>query len=459
MFSSTSKLSCVLLLAGVFCWQANAQDTYVTNEEDVAVSEASEPEVPDASLMVEEMIEEYLNHGQGVAIRNKIKKEGGWIGSSYAIVNVGPDNPDWAKFRVMAYEKALNNIENEFLQTQSQSIKAEKVRSLFQNADSEVPDFKPEDMGNSSKVERLLNKLLAVAEGKLDKSLDELGVDKDEFKAAPETQRHVMLSESLTKSTIVESIGSLAGMMPIQTFEGFNDRKEHVIGVVCIVTPKLKQFAYDVLSTRGNIQPTGKKGEDLYEKFSGEKALLLDQFGIRKMVDQDGYPVLISFGQWSNSHKTSNQTLNAKYREVAKKQAAAQAKNQIAIFLAGKSMYQSESLVGESFEEAYDVSEDNYKEQDLTNKILDGLNESSRTKADVNMSGLVSLYTWTMVHPQDGHEVVGAIFMWSPATNKAARDLKDWKPNSSTAPSEQQDELEGENGVRQGQEYMDVDDF
>jgi hypothetical protein len=456
------KLTLSLLFAGLVFGHLNAQEEYITSDEDVAVSEASEPEVVDASLMVEDMIDEYLNHGKGKAIRNKVQRDGGWIGYSYAAVNTTPENPNWAKFRVLAYDKALVNVENEYLQMQNQNIKAAKIRQIYQNANAEVPDFKPEEMSDSSKVNRLLNKLFAVTEGKLDKALDELGVDKEQFAEAPEKQRHVMFGESLTKATIVESIGSLSGMIPIQTFEGFNERKEHVIGVVCIVTPKLKQFAYDVLHSRGYIEPTGKVGEDLYEKFSSEKSLLVDQFGVRKMIDKEGSPVLISFGQWANNHKTSNATLKTKYREVAKKQAAAQAKNQIAIFLAGKSMYQSESQVGELFEDAYNVSEDNYKEEDLTNTILDGLNETSQTKANVNMTGLVPLYTWTLKHPQYGHEIVGAIYKWSPKDEMAARKLKNWKPNSNPKPHvapKPKEEIKGENGSKQGQDYMDLDDF
>lgn len=431
--------------------------------EEEMISEASEPADEDPGQMVENMINEYLNDGHGKAIRKKISKEGGWIGYSTAEVSVGPENPNWAKHRVFAYEKALLDIENQYLTTQNQSIKAEKIKEFFKNVSDVVPDFKPEDMGEPGKVKVLLDKLLAVAEGKLDKILDQLGVDKEQFNRTPKAQRHTLLSQNLSKSTIVESIGSLAGLIPIQTFEGFNSQKEHVVGVIGVATPIIKQFAYGILHNRGQFKPTKEKGKDLYELFSKDDNLLIDQFGIRKMKDEDGYPVLISFGQWANSKTTGDKRLIRSYRKAAKGQAEASAKNQIALFLAGNSVYQSTADMGEQFEESYTVHHDNYKEQDLINAIMDGLRKKSISRAKVTMSGLVQLYSWITKHPQYGHEIVGVVMKWSPQDEKQARELREWKPerNKTTekTASSRTNQLKGSSGKKTGEEYMDLNDF
>ncbi|MBN2069149.1 MAG: hypothetical protein JW739_05880 [Opitutales bacterium] len=455
------KLLLGLALAGLGSSAVYAS-AYRVDIEDEAVAEASVPEVVDPNLVVDKMITEYLNKGKGKEIRKQMKESNGWIGYATAEVSVSPENPDWAKFRRNAYDKAVADIEAQYIKMQYQSIKAENVKELFANAAGEVPDFSYEDAGDPSKFGQILDKLLAVTEGKLDKELDELGVDKEQFARAPESQRHVMLSESLVKSTMVESMGSISGLIPVQTFEGFNEQKEHVIGVVCVVSPKLKQFAYDVLHRRGQIAPTDRAGEDLYELFSADDALLIDQFGVRKMIDEDGYPVLISFGQWSNSSRSENQTLVRKYRMAAKKQAEAQALNQLAMFLNGKTMVQSQSDMGELFEEAYKVHPDNYKEQDMVNSIIDTFHEKSRDVSKVNVSGLVPLYSWTVKHPDYGHEIVGVIMMWSPKTEKAARESREWKPGrtpSSSGSVPAQEEQNGRNGSKTGEDYMDLDDF
>jgi len=447
---------------------ANPSATNIENQaavevEEEMISDASEPVEEDPGEIVDNLINEYLNNGKGKAIRDKITKEGGWIGYSTAEISVGPENPNWEKHRVFAYENALIDIENQYLTTQNQTIKAEKVKEFFKNASDVVPDFKPEDMGDTGKVRVLLEKLLAAAEGKLDKTLDELGIDKEQFNRTPKAQRHTLLSKSLNKSTIIESIGSLAGLIPIQTFEGFNSQKEHVIGVICVATPKVKQFAYDILHNRGQFQPSKKKGENLYDLFSKDDNLLIDQFGIRKMKDEEGYPVLISFGQWANSKNAGDKRLMRRYRKAAKKQAESSAKNQIALFLTGNSVFQSNFDIGEQFEESYNVHHDNYKEQDMLNSIMDGIREKSKSKSRITMSGLLQLYSWTAKHPQYGHEIVGVVMKWSPRDEKQARKLREWKPETnksiekkSSIPKKQ---LKGSHGSKTGQEYMDLNDF
>ncbi len=440
----------------------NGKEMSADVKEDM-ISEASEPSEKDPGEMVDNLINKYLSTGRGRAIREKISKDGGWIGSATAEVAVGPENPNWAKHRVLAYEKALIDIENQYLTTQNQTIKAEKIKGFFKNASGSVPDFKPKDMGDPNKVRILLDKLLAVSEGKIDKILDELGVDKEQFNRVPKPQRHTLLSENLSKSTMVESIGSLAGLMPIQTFEGFNSRKEHVIGVVCVVTPRIKQFAYDILHNRGQIKASKKKGKNLYESFSKNDNLLTDQFGIRKMKDEDGCPVLISFGQWAHSKNSGDKRIILRYRKAAKKQAESLAKNQIALFLVGHSIFQSNSSIEEQFEESYNVHHDNYKEQDIVNDVMDGIREKTHSKAMVTMSGLVQLYSWTTKHPQYGHEIVGVIMKWSPRDEKQARELREWKPENNNSvgakafPPKKQ--LKGSIGTKQGKEYMGLDDL
>jgi hypothetical protein len=87
-----------------------------------AISDDSEPVEKDPGLIVENLINKYLNQVVREKIKNKILTEGGWHGYAIAEVSVGPENPEWAKHRVIAYENALSNIENQFISTQNQTI-------------------------------------------------------------------------------------------------------------------------------------------------------------------------------------------------------------------------------------------------------------------------------------------------------------------------------------------------
>lgn len=428
-------------------------------DEEKKVSEASEPTYQDPGFMVDNLINKYRNDGPGKAISDEVEKKGGWIGSSTAEVGAenGPENPQWAKYRVMAYEKALFKVENDYIKTRYRAIKAEKLSEFYKAASDEVPDFKPEDMDDPSKEKIILEKILAATEGKLDKVLDDLGVDKEQFNKTLPPQRYILLRESLSKSTFVKASGDLAGLIPIQTFEGFNSQKEHVIGVLCIVTPKTKQFSYDILHNRGQFTPSDKKGKDLYELLSKDDNKLINQFGIRKMTDKDGYPVLISFGQWANSKNTEDKKLNRRYRDAAQKQAEASAQNQIAIYLAGIGGFQSESEINETFEDAYNVNQDNFADPDMINKIMDGVIEKSKRNAQATITGLKTLYSWTIKHPLYGNEIVGVIMIWSPQDEKAIRELGEMKVGK--IPSSPKKEIKGTSGTKTGEEYMDKNDF
>ena len=441
-------------------------------EEGEVISKASEPDDFDPADIVQEDIKEFRQKPQfgpeKLSINAVIRKQGGWIGDAIGDVNKGPESPQWGKSRLMAFEKAFVECKNEYIMTQYQTIKAENESASATAASDVVPDFKEEDIGDPNKMAELLDKMIGVADGKLDQMLDELGVDKEQFKRTPKAQRHVLLGESIKKKTFVEAIGEVSGLIVLQTFEGFNSKKDHIIGVVCIATPNLKQFAYDILHARGQLQPGKKTGTDLYQKFSQDDTKLIDEFGVRKMKDEEGYPVLISFGQWAVSKKTDDSKLMRKYRKAAKKLAASLAKNQVAMYLAGHSIYQSPSRVGEVYEEAYKVDETNYKEKDMVNDILDGIKENSKENAQVGLSGLTELYDWRTKYPKPegsafeyGQEIVGVILKWSPRGEQDARKLKDWKPaKSGEEPvEEKKTDSTGASGSRAGEKLMDSDDF
>lgn len=466
---------CLFILAGIlvipgFCSFVKAEETQggamptiteVVKSEAEVVSEASEPSPQDPGEMVENLINQYLDAGNGRRIRQKLEHEGGWYGSAWAEVSVGPENPNWGKYRVLAYQRAIMDVEAQYLKTLMQQIKTEKMKRFFKNASDMVPDFQPEDVEDPGKFGILLNKLLALGEGKLDQMLDDLGVDKGQFDRKPKPQRQTLLREAINRSTTIEAFGSLSGFLPVQTFEGYTKKGEHAIGVICVQTPRLKQFAYDILHSRGNVKPKEKKGRNLYELFSKNDKILISQFGIRKMKDEQGYPVLVSLGQWANSKRTGNKRIQRRYRAAAKKQAEAIANSQIAFFLESTANYQSDSEIGEIFDESYNVYEDNYKEADITDTILDEVNEKSRARASVNLSGLIPLYSWTQKHPQYDQEIVGVVMKWSPRDEKTARHLKDWKPKTNKAVGGQSgtQASKGSSGTITGEEYMNLDDF
>ena len=126
-------------------------------------------------------------------------------------------------------------------------------------------------------------------------------------------------------------------------------------------------------------------------------------------------------------------------------------------------IFQSNAEIGGQFEESYNVHHDNYKEQDMINSIRDEIREKSKSKANITISGLIQLYSWTTKHPQYGHEIVGVVMKWSPKDEKQARKLREWKPERNKTNerklSSPKKRLKGVPGTKSGEAYMDLDDF
>lgn len=428
---------------------------------DVALSMGITQDGGDIHQLVENQIENYLKSQDISLLRNKEARGEIYLGYEIEEIPVGAENKDWAKHRVIAYERAFIEAQNRFISSQGIEIKNETVKWLYSNASGKVPEFKKTDLGIPQKYQQILSKIIAYGEGRLDQELEKLNISPSEFSIAPEVQRVTMLKDALEKTTFTKAIGEVAGLFPLKTFEGQNSKGNNSIGVVVIYSPKLKQFTYDILYSRGNIQPQNTTDKSLFERISNNKKTLYNDFGVRQVIDENGYPVLISFGQWANSTITRDDRLQRRYRKIAEKQARTIADNAIATFLAGTAVYNSESSVGNSIEQHFDVDSTGYIEEVILKDIIDDLREKSRSQASANVVGLRDLYKWTIKHPIYGHEIVGVVRMWSPLSERGARNLKNWKPHNANELTKKNDKEKPtpETKVIGGNDYMKPGDF
>ena len=101
-------------------------------------------------------------------------------------------------------------------------------------------------------------------------------------------------------------------------------------------SPETVAFANEILNSQGSVEPTtAPQGISLSEKV--RRAELPYQYGIRKTVDDDGFPALIAFGQWASvTGANSSAQLAAQYKAAAINQARLNADRLIAQFLAGQ---------------------------------------------------------------------------------------------------------------------------
>lgn len=425
---------------------------------DVETAQASVPALSDPGESVEESINAYFLGPVGSELKARAARGEIYVGYATAEVKVGPTSPQWGKHRAAAYENALIEAENAFIRARGLKSQAEKLREYFSDTDRPVPNFQPEDLADGGKAERIVSKLLSVAEGRLDKELRELGVDEEDFRAAAPPQRQVLFREALNRTTTREALADLAGLMTMKTFEAHNSAGEHVIGVVVVQSPGLKEFAREIVSARGDIKADkSKAGPPIYEAIAAEPNLLVDEFGLRRLYDEEGFPVLISFGQSANAYTGEDSRKRRRYREAAKKVAEASADAGITFFVAGKANWTSKTSQDELLEEAVKVHPDGFRDQDDMIAAIETVRELSRARAKANLTGLTTVHSWSMAHPlYPDQEVVGVVRMYSPKSERMARQL-DRPAKQTVAPSEVP--RTGQTGVRSSKDRMDVHDF
>ena len=94
----------------------------------------------------------------------------------------------------------------------------------------------------------------------------------------------------------------------------------------------MQDFAEQVIKARGEFTPDPARAQDLTERYKDPSQLLQD-FGVRRMFDKQGLPVIVSFAQWGSGYRGKDPDFAARYEEAAETQAEALADGQIADFL------------------------------------------------------------------------------------------------------------------------------
>ncbi|WP_106591777.1 DUF6844 domain-containing protein [Marinobacterium halophilum] len=445
--------------------QAEApQTTAQTEAVEIAAADAAEPAPVDPGMKLMEQIDEW-KYGAGAGLTERADNSAIFMAEGIAFVKVTPDAADWADHRLMAYKEALMHAQAQFIEFEGISTRAETVSKLFEDK-SQMPKFLPKELQSSSKLEEVLNKAVALAGGKLDEQLSELGINPDEFTAAPPEKRARLLENSISEQISTRARASLTGLMPVKTFEANDAQGRHAIAVIVVASDKMRQFVYDMKQSKGDLAPNPEKvgGPSLRERFNDNKTALIHEFGIRKMFDENGYPVLVSFGQAGTGYNGSdfNRQMNA--RKGAFLYAKGDAYANFAYLLnsvgnaelstSRKSMDATDGVVRAERDSVVESEEQRIEMVKAIN------NEISARGSISDLPGTRQLIRWTAKHPLHGNEINGVVYVWHPVSEQNARDMRDFKPKrTEQVQIQERKATTGTSGVSQSRDLMSADDF
>jgi hypothetical protein len=419
-----------------------------------ALTSTEQPDI-DVRSNIEDLIRDYIEQ-KGLAAREQRGEIA--VLQGFGTVNVPSNNPDWVKYRSLAFEQAMKDAKAHWVSQQNRTLTSSLVSRVYRAANQDPPPFQSDDLVDSAKLAEIVSKMEALGIGHLDQALRELGIDPAKYEKNPPAQRHIQLSNEIKKVVTTRSVGDLVGLTVMQTFEGHDGKGNHQIGLVAVVSPKMKSFAQSVLRLRGNFPADKAKAQNLSALVKDKEALLQD-FGTRWIYDQNGLPVLVSFYQWGLDASGNDPVLGAQVRDIAVKKAIELADAQIAQFLAASATLTTKSETGEKYEKEVERAVDNYVSQLSPSKtLIDGLDEIFEERARVaNLTGLKTLATWGLKHPLSNQMVIGVVRIWSAASETATRAVKDARPVA--APAETPKIPSGPPGTVKGRDFNSADDF
>ena len=341
-------LSAPLSIAGVFVVQAS---------EDVGgSSEGTEKTVTnatvdwDAAERVRDMIAEWK--ASDPTAQHLMARDDLAIVEGVAWANVRTQQKRWGKSRSLAYSKAFVEAMKDYVSRNRTRHASSSLRELSQ-ADLDEGDlvYEPGEEANDY-LSRVATKALTLGERNLDTALLESGMTADEIERLTPPQKKIAFSDRILLEATTRASGSAFGLVPVKTFEAFDDEGNSAIGVVAVLSTRMRNLAQQI-AARKAIRPDADRARtpiiDQIEGLSDRD--LAYEFGPRVWWDEHGYPTIVAFGQWAWSPEGLDKRKKARSREFAMEQAESDAMSHLATFINVRTDFSKKSVRGEVAEE------------------------------------------------------------------------------------------------------------
>jgi len=327
-----------------------------------------------------------------------------YVTTGVASILARPGSHGYINSRSIAYDKALYTAKRKLIQKVEQDIRTGLISSV-----TSMSVRNPEDFESTKKKEKpeLLDKAIRLVHAKLDNLLKKEGVDLDSEQGKVKAKQ-LLASSEFKKITASTAEGQVYGVQAIATFESGGK-----IGVVAIFSEKSRAMAtdlYNALSGKATLRRR-KPHKPIEEYIPKEEATLLTTFGVKQVIDENGYVWLLSFGQAG---------LRGNFRgaeDVALDEAEIESEGCIRQF-AGEVM--TISRIGEKSEKTAKFVGKPQVVGDFSTyqKTIKAKGES------LKISGIEEVDSMIVKHPGTGQPVAIYITKWSPLSAAEGNSLK-----------------------------------
>ncbi|ARR01332.1 DUF6844 domain-containing protein [Campylobacter porcelli] len=427
----------ILLSMAVFASLAFGMEDKVANEITQAdvdiqnkISDASTQDITPKS--VDDFFDEFKDE---FGIEYGITKDGKTFYTGSSEVMLKPTDKNFARSLQNAYNRAMLKLQGEFIKDAFGRIATSSINRYKTDQSDNAREF--EELPKGGTISQILGKLTQLASAQVDKALNELGV---ETQGLQEERKKELLKDEFTKKTVIKAFGNMSGLVPVKTVITQTKRGNYKIGVIAVMSEKTRQIAKD-MKNRTPWIIKAKGGKPVVEYLPKQKAGFIQEYGIRLVYDENGAPIILSYGNWGYL-PDANSKIADRQESIAKDSASSQADAGIIEFISTSVSFADERETGEALNQNIKetrnlLSNDIQIQEEALENIIDRVSQTIQTKSSGNIRGIRTLKRWDYTD-ENGVEYVGVVRYYSYANYlNVTNAVSDKKNSTATSTSTQ----------------------
>lgn len=354
-------------------------------------------------------------------------------------------SPNFVRARTIAYAKAYQRAVASYVMDKFGQAAVEQFDTYFSDQSSDrlqpAADVK-------STVARIAEKTAQLAEAKLDEGLRALGVTP----AGTVAQKRKLACDALVKRSMQDAVGASAGLLPVQTFEGWNEDGQYAIGVVVRGGLDTETIAECLKNKQRPLLTRPAAGLTIEEALPTEEELV-SQFGVRLFFDKNGVPALLSFGQWGSAYTGTDPDMAEDAMDHALAQAETEADDQLTLFINSTISVKRESERGEQKDVDVVFDANNLPTEQAVKTFIDRISRTSKMTGADTMIGRSTVFKKVVPHP-NGHKLAICVRLWSFDKYDAMKRVIERPAAAQPAPAVAPASVsKGTSGKRRGRSY------
>lgn len=364
------------------------------------------PAYPENRTVRDEISDFLIGNGFSEGLNSRQSGGDFFIAVGTGTIQAPRNSSAYLSSRNNAFEKAMLAAKKQM----TEFIGVEIQRDLLSDyTEGENPALRKQHNAEAMASPDIFDKTTALVNAKLDKMLEEEGVDLS--RPVPEdVVKKAVTSEVFEKFTRTAAKARVVGMQAMKVFEASPDGQKGQIGVIAVYSDKLHKMANALFSGNGSGVPEGIPKRPIREQLPNDTNVLLSTFGVQQKTDENGRLVLVAFGQ-GVPRTASPRSIDAAY-EKAKMEAMGALRS----FAGEIASVESDLYEFESVQEFEDGMEKYESESYYREKI--------QTHADaLKISGITKVTSWDALHPLVNKKVAGVVIAWSPENAAKATNL------------------------------------